>query len=435
VEAATDADEGELLLAARGACEAAATTSAWRGFWSVSAHRQQCTTAQRACVRTILLAGSRGIDGGNPVPNEVWLWLLERFFRWRFELGQALGPAFDRAAFSPESLGCEAWEVGTSFRGYQAVLDSRLGCEIEVVTLTGMRLPFDIRSMGTVGDLKETIQGTQGIPIDHQRLFFNNAQLEDGRQLVSCGIGLGSVVHLVLRLRGGMFHISTDAAAGTTRADVGPLRMRVVVGGLVNMETARFWGEGHCPRVIAECGDSTFTAMPDDTLGDVRNAVAQLAVEKKKTLPVNFRVAVRPLSLHCFTDAFPELCSMGFGHLAVIAALDDANGGREQALASLLASVDDVVAIEGGGGGAVEAVDAHVDAPLEATLAEVIAMLRERFPNPTGLALEGAGYVGGELRGSVPQLWGEEGGPAYSGAGLGLFILSEDGSMTYGLPA
>jgi hypothetical protein len=44
---------------------------------------------------------------------------------------------------------------------------------------------------------------------------------------------------------------------------------------------------------------------------------------------------------------------MGFGHFAVIAALslDGANGGREQALARLLASVDDVVAMEGGGGG------------------------------------------------------------------------------------
>ena len=64
--------------------------------------------------------------------------------------------------------------------------------------------PFD-----TVEDLKAMIHDKQGIPPDQQRLVWSGKQLEDGRTLADYGIGLGAVVHLVLRLRGGMYHFTS----------------------------------------------------------------------------------------------------------------------------------------------------------------------------------------------------------------------------------
>ena len=54
-----------------------------------------------------------------------------------------------------------------------------------------------------VEDLKEGVQQIEGIAVDQQRIVFCGKQLENGRQLAEYGIEDGSVVHLVLRLRGG----------------------------------------------------------------------------------------------------------------------------------------------------------------------------------------------------------------------------------------
>ena len=57
--------------------------------------------------------------------------------------------------------------------------------------------------------LKNKIEGHEGIPVNQQRLIFAGMQLEDGRMLSEYQIKSGATLHLILRLRGGMFHRSS----------------------------------------------------------------------------------------------------------------------------------------------------------------------------------------------------------------------------------
>ena len=84
------------------------------------------------------------------------------------------------------------------------------GNHIYVKTLTGKTIVFDYKSTYTVADIKAQIQNKEGIPPDQMRLVFDGRQLEDERTLGDYNIDKKALLHLILRLRGGMFHMTSS---------------------------------------------------------------------------------------------------------------------------------------------------------------------------------------------------------------------------------
>uniref|UniRef100_A0A7I4B3Q4 Ubiquitin-like domain-containing protein n=1 Tax=Physcomitrium patens TaxID=3218 RepID=A0A7I4B3Q4_PHYPA len=83
------------------------------------------------------------------------------------------------------------------------VLRLRGGTMIKVKTLTGKEIEIDIEPYDTIERIKERVEEKEGIPPVQQRLIFAGKQMNDDKTAKDYNIEGGSVLHLVLALRGG----------------------------------------------------------------------------------------------------------------------------------------------------------------------------------------------------------------------------------------
>jgi len=81
--------------------------------------------------------------------------------------------------------------------------------QIFVKTLTGSTVTLDINLNSTVDEVAQLIEDKCNYPKDQQRLVFAGRQMELGRTLKDYNIRAEGTIHMILRLRGGMFHSSS----------------------------------------------------------------------------------------------------------------------------------------------------------------------------------------------------------------------------------
>ena len=75
--------------------------------------------------------------------------------------------------------------------------------QIYVKTLTGRKIPFDVETDQQIIKIKEYIQEKEGVLIDQIRLIYSGRQLNDTDTINDYNIQPGSIMHMVLSLRGG----------------------------------------------------------------------------------------------------------------------------------------------------------------------------------------------------------------------------------------
>jgi hypothetical protein len=128
----------------------------------------------------------------------------------------------------------------------QSISDSDINEKIKdatdvffVRTLTGKTLTIPLSENLLVAEVKSIIQDREGIPPDQQRLTIGSTQLEDSRILLDYNIKSCTIIHLVLRLRGGMYHETSGKNGNFEQLNDCIFRMEVIKKNQQNSEECK----------------------------------------------------------------------------------------------------------------------------------------------------------------------------------------------------
>ncbi|CEL97035.1 unnamed protein product [Vitrella brassicaformis CCMP3155] len=131
------------------------------------------------------------------------------------------------------------------FEVEKQVAEERGTMQIFVWTFRGKTITMHVEPDQSVWAVKLKLQHIEGNPADQQRLIWGNQQLEDDRTLKDYYIPREASLHMLLRLRGGMFHATSgrhgfEASTGLSAEE------EAVLGGM----------EGHGESLVVAWGGS-----------------------------------------------------------------------------------------------------------------------------------------------------------------------------------
>lgn len=75
---------------------------------------------------------------------------------------------------------------------------------LKILTLTGGEHEIDVEPSDKIQIIKEKLEEIEGIPLQQQRLIYQGKKLKDDQTINSYKLKGGTVIHLVVALRGGM---------------------------------------------------------------------------------------------------------------------------------------------------------------------------------------------------------------------------------------
>lgn len=133
--------------------------------------------------------------------NDGAMYRKEETSTHKLTVGQVIRPALTRYLRILAMVGLPVDLAPVKFEGEPF--------PVQIKTMTGKTVSVVVDPADTVETLKVKVQEKEGIPPDQQRLIFGGLQLEDQAFCYECGIKADDVVHLVLRMRGGMYHRSS----------------------------------------------------------------------------------------------------------------------------------------------------------------------------------------------------------------------------------